>query len=106
VLVRTEFAVDEMRDRGWARISVKGDLDMSSAPELRRRLRAFETRNTNVSVDLSHVEFIDAAGAGAVIDAVTHASQSSTWCVLLEPKMAYQPRRVFDLLKEAGDVEI
>jgi anti-anti-sigma regulatory factor len=79
---------------------------MSSAAPLRQQLSAFKAMDTNVSVNLSHVEFIDSAGAGAVIEAVTEARQSSTWCVLVEPKMPYQTRRVFDLLKKVGGVEI
>jgi anti-anti-sigma factor len=101
VAARSEFEIGETLARGWARVSVNGELDISTALTFRRRLRALEAANTNVSVNLSHVEFIDCAGARAVIDAVAQSCRSS-WCVLVEPNMPYQPRRLFDLLKAAG----
>src|SRR5436305_14962067 len=97
----SQFEIHETHRRGWARISVSGELDMSTALTFRRQLRALKAANTHVYVDLSQLEFIDCAGAHAVIDAVAE-SRHSAWCVQVEPNMAERSRRLFDLMKAAG----
>jgi anti-anti-sigma factor len=86
---------------GWARLAVIGELDISTALTFRRRLRALRAANTPVYLDLSQVEFIDSAGAHAVLDALT-ASRHGTWRVEVEPHVSDQARRYFDLLRAAG----
>jgi anti-anti-sigma factor len=95
------FQVQETSRRGWARLAVTGELDVSTVLTFRRRLRALRAANTPVYLDLSQVEFIDSVGARAVLDAVA-ASHEGTWCVELEPRMSDQARRCFDLIKAAG----
>jgi anti-anti-sigma factor len=96
-----EFEIQETRRRDWARISVNGELDIATALTFRRRMRALRAAHTNVSLDLSQLEFIDCAGAYAVIDAVAESRQSA-WCVQVEPNMAEQARRMFDRMKATG----
>jgi anti-anti-sigma factor len=95
------FHIEETSRRGWARLAVTGELDVSTALTFRRRLRALKAANTPVSLDLSQVEFMDSVGARAVLDAVA-ASRDGTWAVEVEPRMSRQARRCFDLLKAAG----
>lgn len=95
------FQVEEASRRGWARLAVIGELDVSTALTFRRRLRALRVANTPVFLDLSQVEFIDIAGARAVLDAVA-GSRDGTWRVEVEPQMSAQARRCFDLVKAAG----
>lgn len=93
--------VEQTSRQGWARLAVTGELDMSTALTFRRRLRALRAANTPVCLDLSGVEFIDSAGAYAVLDAVA-ASRQGPWHVRVEPQMSGQARRYFDLLSAAG----
>lgn len=86
---------------GWARLAVIGELDISTALTFRRRLRALKAANTPVFLNLSEVEFIDSAGAHAVLDALT-ASRETAWQVELEPQISGQCKRYFELLKAAG----
>lgn len=95
------FQIQETSRRGWARLVVAGELDVSTVLTFRRRLRALRATNTPVSLDLSQVEFIDSVGARAVLDLVATAREG-TWRVELEPHVSSQARRCFDLLKAAG----
>jgi anti-anti-sigma factor len=95
------FQVQETSRSGWARLAVTGELDVSTALTFRRRLRALKASNTPVSLDLSQVEFIDSAGAHAVLDTIA-ASHEGTWRLEVEPDVSDQARRYFDLLKAAG----
>ena len=95
------FRIERTSRPGWARLAVTGELDVSTALTFRRRLRALRAANTPVSLDLSQVEFIDSAGAHAVLDAVS-ASRKGPWRVEVEPHVSQQARRYFDLMKAAG----
>jgi anti-anti-sigma factor len=95
------FRIEQTSRPGWARLAVTGELDISTALTFRRRLRALRATNTPVSLDLSELEFIDSAGARAILDAVA-ASRNGTWRVEIEPKLSDQARRYFELMKAAG----
>src|SRR5579863_1521596 len=95
------FQIQETSRRGWARLAVMGELDISTALTFRRRLRALRAAQTSVYLDLSQLEFIDIVGARAVLDAVA-ASGEGTWRVQVEPRVSDQARRCFDLMNAAG----
>lgn len=95
------FQIEDASRRGWVRLSVSGELDISTALTFRRRLRALRASGMPVCLDLSEVEFIDSAGAHAVLDALA-ASREDAWRVELEPNMSDHARRYFELLKAAG----
>lgn len=90
------FEIEETQRRGWVRLLVTGELDVSTALTFRRRLRALKAENTHVCVDLSQLEFIDSAGARALNDAVADSRQGR-WCVQVAPNMSVQARRFFEL---------
>ncbi len=55
--------VDVTRDDARARISVAGEIDSSSAPQLRSRLDAvLDAGVTDLTIDLDRVTFLDSAG--------------------------------------------
>jgi anti-anti-sigma factor len=95
------FELQEVRRSGWARLTVCGDLDLSTASTFRRRLRALKATNTHVCVDLSQLDFIDSAGAHALDDAIADSRQG-TWRVEVAPSMSGQARRFFALTEAAG----
>lgn len=95
------FQIEETSRRGWARLAVTGELDVSTALTFRRRLRALRAANTPVYLDLSQVEFMDSVGARAVLDAVA-ASREGAWSVEVEPRLSRQAKRCLDLLRAAG----
>ena len=56
---------------GWSVVAVGGDLDLTSAPQLRTEVVALVARGaTRVVLDLAGVEFCDSTGLGAVIGAL------------------------------------
>ncbi len=93
--------VQETSCRGWARLAVTGELEISTALSLRRRLRALRAANTPVCLDLSQVEFMDSVGARAVLDALA-SSRESTWRLEVEPPLRRQAKRCLDLTKARG----
>ncbi len=97
----SDFRLQETSGRGWVRLAVTGELDVWTALTFRRRWRALQAANRPMRLDLSELDFIDSAGARAVLDAV-EASREGRWRVEVEPGLSEQASRYFALLRAAG----
>jgi anti-anti-sigma factor len=95
------FEIREGPQRGWVRLLVTGELDMSTALTFRRRVRPLKAAQTHVFIDLSELEFIDSAGAHALEDVLAD-SQSGSWRVEVAPNMSWQATRFGDPTAAAG----
>jgi anti-anti-sigma factor len=62
-----EVKNEELED-GVQAVTVRGELDMNTAPELEQRLEAaLVTSNASVMLDLSECEFIDSTGIALIV---------------------------------------
>lgn len=62
------FEIAEQSDGDTPVLKVKGEIDVSTAPELRDRLVQINQRGaSNVVVDLSEVTFLDSTGLGVLV---------------------------------------
>ncbi len=89
---------------GGRTVFVVGEVDLATVPELREGLqRALSASSgTHVVVDVTDVEFIDAAGIGALVDAAVDARAAGGELVLRRPSRAV--RRVLELLSLGGEL--
>lgn len=63
------FEVSQESGSGYALVSVVGEVDVATAPELRDRLReAVADGSPTVAVDLTEVTFIDSTALGVLIE--------------------------------------
>lgn len=86
-----DFSVEEHRQGGASVLTVSGELDLRTAPELERRLdEAFTSGAELVIVDLRQVEFMDSSGLRVMLTAHQRAQDS---------------RRRFALVRGAEQVE-
>lgn len=86
VIHRRPGAVDniEPSPRPSGTVSLVGELDLATAPRARRLLReALELGQGTVTVDLSALEFIDAAGMRVLVDIHGLAQQKGRSIVLM-----------------------
>ena len=60
---------------GEARVTVLGELDLATAPELDDTLRAAQRSATTVTLDLSKLLFMDVRGLRVVLDAAARAQE-------------------------------
>ncbi|MEV8099492.1 STAS domain-containing protein [Kitasatospora sp. NPDC085879] len=58
-----------MHDTAPATVTARGDIDLATAPRLRRVLARALKAHRDVVLDLSEVTFVDRAGLGALVEA-------------------------------------
>ncbi len=68
-----EFTVTSTESDGATTITVAGEVDLATAPELRTALMA---ARGDVTVDLAEVSFMDSSGLGALVAARKHSTGS------------------------------
>jgi anti-sigma B factor antagonist len=66
----------EERDGGAAVVSLVGEHDLTTAPELRERSEEAIGRGSNVVIDLTPAEFIDSSIIGVVLEARRRAEEA------------------------------
>ena len=81
---------------GTVEITLEGELDLGSAPQLEQRLHEIEQSGTNrVIVDLRQLAFIDSTGLRLLLQA--HARCSERRCEFVLRPGGEPVQRVFDL---------
>ena len=95
--VKASLSIERSTLRPGVRLTLAGELDASSAPELDRRLRELsEEGNPQVILDLSGLSFVDSAGVSVLIRAKHDAEEKGYALVLSRPTA--QVQGVFALL--------
>jgi anti-sigma B factor antagonist len=85
----------EERD-GCRALALAGEIDLATAPGLRRELAALiGEAHSRAVVDLSAVTFIDASGLSELVAARRNAAQSDVEIVLVDPSPAC--RRILEV---------
>jgi anti-sigma B factor antagonist len=74
--VRTGELALERTDAGLAVLTISGEHDLSTAPNLRRRLDALLREGTATVVDLSPATFIDSSILGVILDGRRRAAEA------------------------------
>jgi len=93
-----QLTITQRQDTKGALIEATGEVDLTTAPQLREALMAAigGAEKSPVIVDLSHVDFIDSAGLALLVEARKKlAPQGRALNVLLTPSR--QPERVLKL---------
>ena len=63
------FATVSTSSEGWSVLSVTGDCDLASGPELRKQIQRAATDADRLVIDLSAVGFLDSVGLGLLVGA-------------------------------------
>jgi len=85
-------------EHGVRTISVRGELDLSTAPELDRPLeQAVESDDGSVLIDLSQCEFIDSTGIALIVRAWQRLDGGNNGRTLVLCSQNEQVRRVLEI---------
>ena len=81
VTVRTDsgplFAIQDYRRKGVARLALRGELDVATAPELEEHLMLVERDDIEaVLLDLRELTFVDSAGLQTILNARSRAAEN------------------------------
>ena len=90
------FALTESETGGTPVLAVQGEVDVSTAPELRERLLALaEAGRTVAVVDLSEVSFVDSTALGVLVSGVKRlrSAGGDLRLVVTQPRIA----KVFEI---------
>jgi anti-sigma B factor antagonist len=74
--VRTGELALERKEAGLAVLTISGEHDLSTAPNLRRRLNALLEEGTSMVIDLSPATFIDSSILGVILDGRRRADEA------------------------------
>lgn len=91
-----EAAITQERVNGVAVVTVRGEIDVASAPELRSLLHELCTADTPfVTVDLRAVTFLDSSALGVLVGALGRCRENKTEfrLVIDSPRLL----KIFDL---------
>jgi anti-sigma B factor antagonist len=95
--VRTGELAVERNDAGLAVLTITGEHDLSTAPNLRRRLDGLLDDGTTTVVDLSPATFIDSSILGVILDARRRAADAEIGFAVVHANGADAVDRVLDV---------
>jgi anti-sigma B factor antagonist len=95
--VRTGELAVERNESGLAVLTISGEHDLSTAPNLRRRLDNLLDEGTATVVDLSPATFIDSSILGVILDARRRAAEAGTGFAVVHTNGADAVDRVLDV---------
>jgi anti-sigma B factor antagonist len=81
---------------GLLRVQVRGDVDLSTSPELGQTLTRAIDAGSSVVLDLSEVTFIDSTGLNTLIRALK-ACETNGGALALSPNLPAEVSRVFEI---------
>ena len=95
--VRTGELALERNDAGMAVLTISGEHDLSTAPNLRRRLSSLLDQNTATIVDLSPATFVDSSILGVILDCRRRAGEAGVGFAVVHASSADAVDRVLEV---------
>jgi anti-sigma B factor antagonist len=87
---------EQITDDRSRRLTLRGELDLYSAPLLRQRLDQLAASPQPVRLDLSRLDFADSTGIAALVAAMNDAAENR-WRLEIEPQLSPQVARIIEL---------
>ncbi len=82
--------------RGWVRLRLRGDLDLTAATWFKQRLIDELDSSDGVLLDLSAVDFIDSTGLALILAGIRHAEAMGGHLEFAQP-LPLQARRLLEI---------
>jgi anti-sigma B factor antagonist len=99
------FALERQLSSGTARIVVRGELDLSTGPQVEGEVRRAEAEAaTTLILDLREVTFFDSTGLQLVLDADVRAREEGRTLIVLPGDG--EPRRILELAEVADRLRL
>jgi anti-sigma B factor antagonist len=95
--VRTGELALERTDAGLAVVTISGEHDLSTAPNLRRHLDSLLGEGTTTVVDLSPATFVDSSILGVILDGRRRAAEAKVGFAVLHAPGSEAVDRVLEV---------
>ena len=95
--MRTGELALERIDQGLAVLTISGEHDLSTAPQLRRRIGGLLDERTPTVIDLSPATFIDSSILGAILDGRRRAAEADIGFAVARSKGSNAVDRVLEV---------
>jgi stage II sporulation protein AA (anti-sigma F factor antagonist) len=103
---RDEFRIEQRpRDDGAVVVSVFGDLDLATCPQLSEALDALAVQKRAAVLELTGVAFMDSTGLNLLIQA-TRESRRDGWSFAIRPELPDGVARLFELTGMHGHLPL
>ncbi len=94
-----QFVVERRTVAGRAALTVRGELDLSTTPQLEVAAgEAFARPEAELVIDLTHTTFLDSSGARALLGLTRKAAAAGVRLYVLAPRSNGPVRLTIDLL--------
>ena len=104
--VRTGELALERKDQGLAVITISGEHDLSTAPNLRRRLDALIEEGVATVVDLSPATFIDSSILSVILDGRRRAADAKIGFAVARSNGSDAVDRVLEVTGLRGELPV
>ena len=81
-----EFSISVAEVDGRAQVTLRGELDLATAPELEQLLTVRIDASQEVVVDLRGLEFMDSSGIRVLVAAHARAGRTGTRVLIVRPE--------------------
>jgi anti-sigma B factor antagonist len=92
-----EFAISTAEVDGRAHVTLRGELDLATAPELEQLLNVRIDDSQDVVVDLRGLEFMDSSGIRVLVAAHARAGRAGTQLFVVRPEPASAVAKIVEV---------
>jgi anti-anti-sigma factor len=101
-----EFSIAASDRDGRAHLTLRGELDLASAPELEQLVNERLDAGSDVVVDLRGLEFMDSSGIRVLVAAHARAARNSTRLVVVRPAEGTAVAKIVEVSGLDGELNI
>jgi anti-sigma B factor antagonist len=101
-----DFSISVADRDGRAHLSLRGELDLATAPELEELLNARVDAGQEVVVDLRDLEFMDSSGIRVLVAAHARAGRTGTRVIVVRPTADSAVAKIVEVSGLDGELNI
>ena len=101
-----EFSIAESDRDGRAHLSLRGELDLATAPELEQLVNERLDEGQEVVVDLRGLDFMDSSGIRVLVAAHARAARNDTRFFVVRPAAASAVAKIVEVSGLDGELNI
>jgi anti-anti-sigma factor len=101
-----EFAISTSEIDGRAHLTLRGELDLATAPELEQLVNELLDAGQEVVVDLRALEFMDSSGIRVLVAAHARAGRNGTRLFVVRPAPGTAVSKIVEVSGLDGELNI